>query len=296
MLLFALVMSEGEIKQWFTSNGYGDVKKRGGMGGSGWSSTAKWASDTSEFFVKTSSKSYNSMFRGEAEGLRVMRSATSALKIPQVYHASDYENGRGSYIIMEYLKLGGRGDAFEFGKAVASMHLADVGDKFGFTCDNTIGATPQPNPLTENWVDFYRDKRLKHQVNLAGDSSIDNLASKLYDRLDDFFGDEQVRPSVIHGDLWSGNIGTASGLPTLFDPATSFSHHEAEWGMSWCASLSPSFWAGYRELIPEAPKFKMRRPLYELYHQLNHYNLFGGGYRNNAISCLDQCLRSLRDM
>ena len=135
---------------------------------------------------------------------------------------------------------------------------------------------------------------MAHQVNLAGDASIDRLWQQLKPRIQEFFDeDEVIKPCILHGDLWSGNIGTAAGAPSVFDPACYYGHHEAEWGMSWCASLGSGFWAGYRELIPEAPKFRMRRPLYEAYHQLNHYNLFGGGYRNAACGCLEQCLGSL---
>lgn len=91
--------------------------------------------------------------------------------------------------------------------------------------------------------------------------------------LETLFEDVQVKPSVLHGDLWSGNIATADGKPTIYDPATYYGHHEAEWGMSWCASFGNLFWEGYRELISEDKGFRERRVLYELYHKLNHYNL-----------------------
>ena len=87
-------------------------------------------------------------------------------------------------------------------------------------------------------------------------------------------------------DLWSGNIAAVDGEPCIFDPATYYGHHEAEWGMSWCASLGPAFWEGYRELIPKEPGFNKRYVLYELYHKLNHYNLFGGGYASDSIGLM----------
>eukprot|EP00420_Gonyaulax_spinifera_P003688 CAMPEP_0197935898 /NCGR_PEP_ID=MMETSP1439-20131203/114079_1 /TAXON_ID=66791 /ORGANISM="Gonyaulax spinifera, Strain CCMP409" /LENGTH=97 /DNA_ID=CAMNT_0043558853 /DNA_START=1 /DNA_END=290 /DNA_ORIENTATION=- len=92
------------------------------------------------------------------------------------------------------------------------------------------------------------------------------------------FTDGEVTPSVLHGDLWSGNYANSPDGAVIFDPAVYYGHHEAEWGMSWCAGFSGDFWAGYREVIPEAPLFKRRRALYEAYHIINHYNLFGGGY------------------
>mmetsp|Transcript_3261 Transcript_3261/g.9846 ORF Transcript_3261/g.9846 Transcript_3261/m.9846 type:complete len:344 (+) Transcript_3261:1161-2192(+) len=302
----------GDVKAWFEAAGLADPKPSGGsLGGSGWSATGKWVAGDREFFVKQTSKSYKSMFAGEAAGLTAMRLAAEAsseegapsLRIPEVLHAGDYADGKGSFIIMEFLRMGRGGDAGDFGRAMARMHLAApdaatapeaAAGSFGFPVDNTIGATPQPNAWSDDWVEFYGSKRMAHQVNLAGEASIDRLWQKLRPRLGDFFDeDETIAPCILHGDLWSGNIGTAAGAPSIFDPACYYGHHEAEWGMSWCASLGPSFWAGYRELIPEAPKFKMRRPLYEAYHQLNHYNLFGGGYRNAACQCLEQCLASL---
>lgn len=86
--------------------------------------------------------------------------------------------------------------------------------------------------------------------------------------LESLFEGVTVKPAVLHGDLWSGNIGGCQGQPCIYDPATYYGHHEAEWGMSWCASLGPSFWKGYRELIPEEPGFAQRRILYELYHKV----------------------------
>jgi len=102
------------------------------------------------------------------------------------------------------------------------------------------------------------------------------------------FAGIDVKPSVLHGDLWSGNIGAVKGKPCIFDPAVYFGHHEAEWGMSWCASLSPAFFKGYRSVIPKDDGFRARSLLYEAYHQLNHYNLFGGGYYHRAYSLLQE--------
>ena len=112
-------------------------------------------------------------------------------------------------------------------------------------------------------------------------------------RLDALFEGIDVKPSVIHGDLWSGNISTADGKPSILDPAVYWGHHEAEWGMSWCASFGSDFWEGYRSLIPKDPGFEDRKPLYDAYHQLNHYNLFGGYYLGSARGQLEQVKRIL---
>eukprot|EP00403_Amphidinium_massartii_P009981 CAMPEP_0178410556 /NCGR_PEP_ID=MMETSP0689_2-20121128/21042_1 /TAXON_ID=160604 /ORGANISM="Amphidinium massartii, Strain CS-259" /LENGTH=232 /DNA_ID=CAMNT_0020031739 /DNA_START=234 /DNA_END=929 /DNA_ORIENTATION=+ len=230
-------------------------------------------------------KAASDMFTPEALGLKALREATvdeGLMRIPEVYACADRKQGMGSFIIMEYLSLGGRGDDYALGKAMASMHLhpCPKAKGFGFAVDNTIGATPQINKWSDDWVEFFRDRRLKYQVQRAGDGYTSSLFKSIAPRLEKMFDGVDVKPSVLHGDLWSGNIGSADGLPSIFDPATYYGHHEAEWGMSWAASLSSDFWRGYRELIPKDPGFDDRAELYEAYHQLNHYNLFGGGYLN----------------
>eukprot|EP00887_Chlorella_sp_A99_P005059 scaffold112.g5059.t1 len=168
------------------------------------------------------------------------------------------------------------------------MHLAtpqhEHAGQFGFVCDNTIGGTPQPNPWEDDWVAFFREHRLRHQLRLAGNARLNAAAEPLLrpGALETFFHGIEVRPSVLHGDLWSGNIASAGGAPTIFDPATYYGHSEAEFGMSWCAGFGAAFWAAYHELLPLAPGHEARADLYELYHKLNHYNLFGSGYLGDS--------------
>ena len=103
----------------------------------------------------------------------------------------------------------------------------------------------------------------------------------------------QVRPSILHGDLWSGNSASVGGEPCVFDPACYYGHHEAEFGMSWCAGFASSFWKGYRSLIPEAPGFDERAQIYQLYHYLNHLVLFGGSYYGECERILSRLTRKL---
>ena len=152
--------------------------------------------------------------------------------------------------------------------------------------DNTIGATPQVNGWMDNWVDFFREKRIGFQVNLADDADITREWERCLrstDGLRNLFRDIEVKPSTLHGDLWSGNVTCVGNQACIFDPAAYYGHHEAEWGMSWCSSFPPAFWKGYRSLIPEDPGFHRRADLYELYHKLNHFNLFGSCYRGDAL-------------
>lgn len=118
------------------------------------------------------------------------------------------------------------------------------------------------------------------------------------ERLADLFEGVTVTPSLIHGDLWSGNISVVASEDggsewCILDPAVYYGHHEAEWGMSWCASFGAEFWDGYRSLVPQAPGFATRRRLYEAYHKLNHAVLFGGGYISDAQGLLEGLARTL---
>jgi len=288
-----------DVADWAAEVGLGQVQESKPLGSSDWSSFYKVTlSSGTELFVKTSSRSVDKMFKGEALGLKAMYDATheaGLMRIPKVYHVGPRSGGRGSFIVLEYLRLGRRSDDKAFGRAMASMHLYQASSRFGFEVDNTIGETPQRNAWCDDWVEFYRERRLRYQVQLAGDSYASSLFASIAPRLGDLFIGTKVYPSVLHGDLWSGNMGSADGRPTIFDPAVYYGHHEAEWGMAWAASLSRDFWSGYRELIPEDPGFDERYPLYEAYHQLNHYNLFGGGYLNSAVSCLERVKQTLDD-
>jgi fructosamine-3-kinase len=177
--------------------------------------------------------------------------------------------------------------------------------EFGFPLSGSIGGTLQPNGPLSDWPSFYRERRIGHQLRLARDSELRAAWARVLARTDELralFVDGRVTPSLIHGDLWEGNFATCfaaagegegsdaapASAVTVFDPAAYLAHHEAEWGMAWCAALTADFWAGYRELVPEAAGFEERRPLYELYHKLNHHNLFGGGYREEALKLMER--------
>lgn len=170
--------------------------------------------------------------------------------------------------------------------------MLQAGDgKFGFAVDNTIGGTPQPNKWTSSWVDFFRDQRLLHQVNVSGNSELQALAAPVAEHLDVLFEDlDEIRPSVLHGDLWSGNMASVGGQPAVFDPAVYFGHSEADFGMSWCAGFGQAFYDAYFSELPKAPLFERRRDLYLVYHYLNHYNLFGSGYLGES----ERLLRKLQ--
>eukprot|EP01025_Chloroclados_australasicus_P066022 TRINITY_DN9022_c0_g1_i1.p1 TRINITY_DN9022_c0_g1~~TRINITY_DN9022_c0_g1_i1.p1 ORF type:complete len:419 (-),score=21.38 TRINITY_DN9022_c0_g1_i1:53-1309(-) len=273
-----------------------EVTQSDTIGSSGWSSQVVCTTDDgTKYFAKTSSRSAKEMFEGEALGLQAMFD-THTLRVPEVIAYEDYANG--SYLITEYLKFGGRCDQAELGRQLARMHKAtpkEAEGRFGFPIDNTIGGTSQPNKWETDWVTFYREHRLLHQVQLANDRKITELAAPVIQNLEVLFDGIEVKPSVLHGDLWSGNMAGVEGAPAVFDPAVYYGHSEAEFGMSWCAGFTNAFYHAYHEELPKQPGFEKRRDLYLLYHYLNHYNLFGSGYRGECVRLLEKLRKHVQN-
>lgn len=278
----------------------GKVTSLSRAGSSGWAVMHRATTEQGkQLFIKVSRDDV-SMFKGEEKGLWAMHE-TQTIRVPKPYLCGALSSTKGSYIIMEALDLVAVYSQVQLGTMLARMHLASPvfpeaqQGKFGFCVDNTIGATPQPNGWMDNWIDFFRDRRLFHQLKLTGDPNLIEKGEKLCRNLHVFFHDikDEIKPSLIHGDLWSGNISGVGSVPAIFDPACYYGHHEAEFGMSWCAGLNSSFWDAYHEVIPRQPGFSNRHKLYQLYHYLNHCNLFGGGYYNMSEMLLNDLLSEI---
>lgn len=250
-------------------------------------------SDGTEVFVKTNTQANAPFFTAEAAGLRAIAS-TGAISTPALL-ACGVDRRRGiSFLMLEMVRSGRRASDFweVFGRELAALHRADTGafvpaGRFGFPEDNFIGASPQRNDSRETWVDFFRDCRLIPQMEMAGryfDSSHRADFRRLLDRLPDLLPEPKA-PSLLHGDLWSGNFITGTdGRAWLIDPAVYVGHAEADLAMTELfGGFSASFYAAYRELSPLDPGYRERRDLYNLYHLLNHLNLFGAGYLSSVM-------------
>ncbi|WP_455197765.1 fructosamine kinase family protein [Kaarinaea lacus] len=250
------------------------------------------------FFVKTNSASRLDMFEAEQEGLlEIARHKT--IKVPQPLCAGT--SGGNAYIVMEYLPIhGGSGSSAsleQLGVDLANMHRITQ-KQFGWHRDNTIGSTPQINTLTSQWVTFYREHRLGFQYQLAAENGYGQLLRRgelLMSGLDQFFRDYQPAPSLLHGDLWSGNYAIAdNGQPVIFDPAVYYGDREADIAMTELFSrFSQRFYSAYNDAYPLDAGYSIRKTLYNLYHILNHLNLFGGGYLGQAERMTDQLLSEL---
>lgn len=247
------------------------------------------------YFLKLNDARHHPMFVAEAAGLDAI-AATNTLRIPQpITHGIA---GEQSYLVLEYLELSSRGDAKLLGEQLAALHRCSA-KQFGFQQDNFIGTTPQPNGWKDNWIDFWREQRLGFQLRLAAkngyDGQLHTLGEKLLDALPSFFDGYTPQPSLLHGDLWNGNHAfTADNSPVIFDPAVYYGDRECDLAMTELFGGYPAnFYAAYRATWPPHAGYATRRDLYNLYHILNHANLFGGGYVRQAEQMIQRLLAEL---
>ncbi len=240
--------------------------------------------DGTRYFLKLNGAQHLAMFIAEVQGLDAI-AATDTIRVP---HTIAHGSAAGqSYLVLEYLELGTRGDDRLLGEQLAALHRRTA-EQFGFTHDNYIGTTPQPNTWTNDWVTFWREQRMGFQLRLAAQngygSRLQNLGEKLMDALPAFFADYTPQPSLLHGDLWSGNHAfLADGTPAIFDPAVYYGDRECDLAMTELfGGYSAEFYAAYRSAYAPDQGYATRKELYNLYHVLNHANLFGGGYVHQA--------------
>ncbi len=246
------------------------------------------------FFIKLNQKTRLQMFEAEAAGLAEIEKSQT-MRVPHVICSG--VDGEQSYLILENLSLvaGGAGSAKKLGQQLAKMHRCTA-QQFGWHRNNTIGSTQQINTPTDRWVDFWREHRLGFQLELikrkGASHSLINKGETLLSHLDTFFIDYEVQASLLHGDLWSGNYGyLASGEPVIFDPAVYYGDREADIAMTELfGGFSPEFYSAYNEIWPLDKGYQQRKTLYNLYHILNHANLFGGGYVVQAENMIDSLL------
>ena len=233
-------------------------------------------------FLKLNSVDGATMFAAEAAGLEAIREAR-AVATPAVIALG--ETPDHAWLALEWIEFvpDPQPTAARLGRELAALH-AHTGECFGWHRDNTIGSTPQPNTPTEQWIDFWREHRLGFQLELAVRNGLprecERRARALLGRLDRFFDGYRPEPSLLHGDLWGGNWGAGpDGMPYIYDPAVYFGDREADLAMTRLfGGFGERFYEGYRAAWPLAPGWEHRVALYNLYHLLNHFNLFGTGY------------------
>jgi fructosamine-3-kinase len=245
-----------------------------------------------QYFVKFNQPNQLSMFEVEALGLKDL-AASATLRIPKVLATGLTD--RQSYLILEWLELGsGQPHHWQqLGQKLAQHHRCSIGPAFGWQQQNTIGSTPQPNPWTQTWLEFWQQHRLGFQSQLAQRRGGQfpkqrELLAALPQLLDGY----HPQPSLVHGDLWGGNAGfTVTGEPVIFDPAVYYGDREVDVAMTELFGGFPAaFYQGYQQEFPLEAGYQQRKILYNLYHILNHFNLFGGSYWAQANRMIDQIL------
>ena len=249
-----------------------------------------------DFFVKLNDASKVDMFEAEADGLgAIAASETVRVPAPVCWGVA----GNRAYLVLENLGLGHAGSGAELGERVAAMHRITQ-PQFGWRRANTIGSTLQTNTPDADWIRFFRERRLGFQLDLAERNGwggeLLRLGEDLRSRMDGLFDGHRPQPSLLHGDLWSGNHAyLADGTPVIFDPAVYFGDREADVAMTELfGGFGADFYAGYRAAWALDAGYATRKTLYNLYHVLNHVNLFGGGYERQALRMLQQLLSELR--
>jgi protein-ribulosamine 3-kinase len=250
-----------------------------------------------QFFIKFNQNINSGMFAAEKFSLDLL-SSTETIRVPKPLFTSILKP-YGIIMAMEFIPLhAATVNTYSLlGTALANLHKNTTSSQFGFEVNNTLGSTPQINTWQNNWVEFFRENRLKFQIQLAANTfqhqQLNAQGQKLLKVVDFFFKDlDTVMPSLLHGDLWSGNLAADhNGCPVIFDPASYYGHSEMELSiMNMFGPVPHEFYQKYHKILPRTPEFNTRQLLYKLYHYLNHLNLFGTSYIDPCLSIIETLL------
>lgn len=247
-------------------------------------------SDDRRWFVKRhpGGEQYPGLFEAEYRALQLLNEP-GVIRVPRPLTV-----GPG-FLVMEAFRRGRPAADWQeqMGRQLARLHQSTRRDGFGFDRDNYLGTTPQPNGPSSAWVDFWRERRLGWQLTLYGrqagaDDPVLVLGERLMARLDERLAGPGEPAVLLHGDLWSGNAAAdETGQPIIYDPASYYGHREAEFGMMRLfGGFTAACEAAYQEVWPLAAGYGERIPVYRLYHELNHLNLFGAMYHSQCVATL----------
>ncbi len=262
------------------------VERLQSVGGGCINAATKVMTSQGNFFVKWNAHAPSDLFLAEAACLTELREATQKLKIPKVYLATEITAAQPGILVMEFLEAGKPNDTL-LGEGLAEIHQFTA-KTFGFKRATYCGATLQDNTAETNWITFYGERRLRPLLRLVEHSQgLSRSEWQLYERVIDQLPQwlpAEPPPALVHGDLWSGNYLYASEAPALIDPACCYAAREFEFGITTMfGGFSVAFWEAYQHYYPLEKEWRMQNELYQLYHYLNHYHLFGGGYGRSAL-------------
>ncbi|TDJ60786.1 MAG: fructosamine kinase family protein [Nitrospina sp.] len=250
-------------------------------------------SNGEKVFLKHNDHPPQDFFKREAAGLRLLGQSATGPRVPRPLA------WQSRFLIMEFIQEQAPSADFypDFGRALADMHRRTQ-DRYGLDHDNHIGSTPQKNTLEKDGLTFFRDHRLRFQQKLARDrgrlpKSLDLKLDSLFKKLDTILDLTGEQPALVHGDLWSGNyFCDASQRACIFDPAVHFGLRETDLAMMELFGQPPqTFYKAYQEAFPSPFGYSERREIYNLYHLLNHVNLFGSSYLSSVESTVNRFIR-----
>ncbi|KAI8056332.1 Fructosamine/Ketosamine-3-kinase [Gilbertella persicaria] len=269
-----------------------------------------YSTDKGDYFIKTNAnKKASQWFRAESLALERMNETVPDLVPKPIYHATENK----AFIVTEYIPMTNNRSSEaqkNLGHALATLHASSSSQKegkFGFDVVSWCGTTELDNAWCSNWCEFYRSQRLLPLLEqVRGDhADVDRLGNSLCSRLDHWLGQDalgQVQPSLLHGDLWSGNwavYASEKSKPIIFDPASFYGHYEAEHGiMKMFGGFSQDCFDAYDDALAEQDHIPVspsegrqdRLMIYEAYHHLNHFAMFGGSYASGFINLMEQLL------
>lgn len=254
----------------------------------------RWESAAGAMFVKVAAAGALPMFQAEAAGLAELE-RSRALRVPRLLACGSASGA--AFLALEWIEAGEGGEACEarLGEGLAALHALTEA-RFGWGRDNTIGSTPQANAWSDDWTEFFRERRLRPQLELAAAKGLARAlgapGERLLEHVHRLLAGHHPAASLLHGDLWGGNwLASLSGEPVLFDPAVYYGDRETDLAMTRLfGGFGEAFYRAYEAASPLAAGWQLRGELYNLYHVLNHANLFGGAYARQARAMIERLL------
>ncbi len=286
-ILNGLSESVGDISglQWVRQLSGGDINQ-----------AALMRSGNTYWFVKYHPRAPGDFFATEAQALNEI-SEQDCIRVPSPITFGN--DGSTAWLVLEYLELRSKGPASRLGEQLAALHSVHH-DRYGWSRDNYIGTTPQRNVCCDDWAGFWRSSRLEPQLVMAQASgfggSLLNKAGRLLESMDQLMNGHQPAASLLHGDLWAGNKAfTGEGQPVIFDPASYHGDRETDIAMTELfGGFEQAFYSAYQAHSPLPDGYHLRRDLYNLYHMLNHLNLFGEAYLCRCENMISGLLAQIR--
>ena len=258
----------------------------------------RWPCGDHPLFVKVAEHSGAAGLEAEATGLLALAGA-QAVRVPRVLACGT--TGESAFLALEWIESrpAGRSAEHRLGEQLAAQHRV-VARQFGFASDNYIGRTPQPNGWLPDWAEFFRERRLRHQLGLAAQNGfaglLEQAGARLLESVAALLAGHRPQASLLHGDLWAGNwLADEHQEPVIFDPAVYYGDREADLAMTRLfGGFGRAFYDAYQSAAPLPAGHAVRAQLYNLYHVLNHANLFGAAYARQARAGIDRLLAEVR--